>query len=114
MLFLGTRGKYPVLSLVTRDASLPSVTIFGIALHVRILERPSDADVIIVLHGGPGHDFRSLEGLAALSDSYRVIFYDQRGAGLSERAPAEDLTLAGHMVKLGAVIDHSHQWTDRS
>lgn len=106
VLFLGTRGEYPVLSLVTDDASLPSVTISGIALHVRVIEGPPDADAIIVLHGGPGHDFRSLEGLAALSDSYRVIFYDQRGAGLSERVPAEDLTLEGHVVELGAVIDH--------
>ena len=41
---------------------------------------------VIILHGGPGQPFRSpIEALAPLEDSYRFIYYDQRGCGASGR-----------------------------
>lgn len=104
-LFLGTRGDYQVPRLVTEDASLPSQTVDGIKLHMRMIDGPADAPTVIVLHGGPGGDFRSLLGLGALSDTYQVVFYDQRGAGLSERVGQGQLTLDGYLAELGAVID---------
>lgn len=104
-LFVGTRGDYPVARLVTDDPSLPSVTVAGIQLHLRIVEGPEGAPVIIVLHGGPGGDFRSLQGLAELSDQYTIVFYDQRGAGLSERVSVDRLTLAGHLEELQGIIN---------
>ncbi len=104
-MFFGTRGDYPVARLVTDDPSLPSQTIAGVQLHLRSVEGPEGAPTIIVLHGGPGGDFRSLHALDALSDQYHVVFYDQRGAGLSERVSAEMLSLGGHLDELGAVID---------
>ena len=73
-------------------------------MHLRIEEGPTDAQTIVVLHGGAGGDFRSLAGLSALSDTHRVVFYDQRGAGLSERVAAEHLTLDGYLAELDAVI----------
>ena len=46
---------------------------------------------ILVLHGGPGiaHDY--LEGLSKLGTDRQVIFYDQLGAGKSDRPNDESL-----------------------
>jgi proline iminopeptidase len=104
-MFIGTRGDYPVASLFIDDPALPSETIAGVQLHMRVYEGPADAPVIIVLHGGPGGDFRSLTGLADFSDEFTVVFYDQRGAGLSERVPAEMLTLDGYLTELTAIVE---------
>lgn len=104
-LFLVTSGEYSVRQLVTEDASLPSETVAGTKLHLRVTDGPSGAPTIIVLHGGPGADFRSLQGLDALSDSYRLVYYDQRGAGLSERVAPAALSLSGYIDELDAVID---------
>lgn len=103
-LFLGTRGDYPVARLVTDDPSLLSETIAGVRLHMQVNEGPVDAPVVIVLHGGPGGDFRSLQALSRLSDQFTVVFYDQRGAGLSERVSADMLTMDGHLEELAALI----------
>jgi len=106
-MFVGTRGDYPVARLVTEDPSLPSETLAGVRLHMRVVQGPEGAPTIIVLHGGPGGDFRSLQALEALSDQYQVVFYDQRGAGLSERVSADMLSLHGYLDELQSVIDHT-------
>jgi len=103
-LFVGTRADYSVATLVTDDQTRPSQEIAGIRLHLQIEDGPPDAPTIIVLHGGAGSDFRSLLGLSDLSDTHRVVFYDQRGAGLSERVAAVRLTLDGYLEELHAVI----------
>jgi proline iminopeptidase len=103
-LFVGTRGDYPVAALVTDNTALPSREVAGVALHLRIVSSPPDARTIVVLHGGAGGDFRSLMALSGLSDTHSVVFYDQRGAGLSERVPAERLTLDGYLEELDAVM----------
>ena len=104
-LYAGTRGDYPVAALVTGDATVPSRKIDGVTLHMEIVEGPPDAPVVVVLHGGAGGDFRSLLALSALAETHDVVFYDQRGAGLSERVAADRLTLDGYLTELGAVID---------
>ncbi|RED10681.1 alpha/beta fold hydrolase [Pontivivens insulae] len=106
VLFAGTRGDYTVHSLVTENAALPSVEINDVSLHLKVVEGPTDAPTIVVLHGGPGADFRSLLGLEPLSASHTIIFYDQRGAGLSERVPVSQLTLDHHLTELSAIADH--------
>lgn len=103
-LYVATRGDYPVAALVTEDDTLPSRQVAGVRLHVRTVDGPPDAQTIVVLHGGAGGDFRSLQGLSDLSDTHRVVFYDQRGAGLSERVPAEQLTLDWYLAELDEVI----------
>lgn len=108
-MFVGTRGEYPVAQLVTEDRSLPSEDVAGVRLHMRIAQGPEAARTIVVLHGGPGGDFRSLQALEALADQYTVVFYDQRGAGLSERVSADMLTLEGHLQELQAVIGLTSQ-----
>ncbi|MFG6593737.1 alpha/beta fold hydrolase [Sulfitobacter sp. 1A13368] len=57
-----------------------------------------------MLHDGPGGDHRSLLALEALSDTYRVLFYDQRGAGLSERVTEARQGMADHLADLDALI----------
>ncbi len=103
-LYFATSGQYPVAATVVDDASLPQIEINGVRLHAETYGDPSNP-VIIVLHGGPGGDFRSLLGAKALADTNFVVFYDQRGAGLSERVPAEELTVPTYMAELDGVID---------
>jgi proline iminopeptidase len=80
---------------VDQDASLPSIIVNGARLHAEAFG-PSDSTLIIVLHGGPGADYRYLlncRDLAALG--YRVVFYDQRGSGLSQRFSQKSYTSLG-------------------
>lgn len=102
-LFFGTRGTYVVAPLVTEDATLPSATIGGVQLHMLQVDGPAGAPTLIVLHGGPGGDFRSLLALSTLSETHNVVFYDQRGAGLSERVSAGQLTLDYYISELNGV-----------
>ncbi|MCE8546022.1 alpha/beta hydrolase [Ruegeria pomeroyi] len=103
LLFFGTRGTYVVAPLVTQDDGLPSAMVGGVKLHLRQIDGPAGAPTIIVLHGGPGGDFRLLLALSALTETYNVVFFDQRGAGLSERVPAEQLTLSDYISELNGV-----------
>ena len=76
---------------------------------------------IIVLHGGPDFDHRYLlPELDRLSDSYRLIYYDQRGRGLSaDGVQPEDVTLTSDIedidrvrqhYKLDSVVLLGHSW----
>jgi proline iminopeptidase len=90
---------------VVDDPSVPSVELGGVKLHVHTAGDPENRTVI-VLHGGPGFDFRALLPLEALADRYFVVFYDQRGSGLSERVKDDRLRLADFYEELDAVVDH--------
>ncbi|MDT9001799.1 alpha/beta hydrolase [Paucibacter sp. APW11] len=90
---------------VTQDLTLPRVQLRGHWLHAEA-HGPANAPVLIVLHGGPGADYRYLLGLQALADRYRVVFYDQLGSGLSERVPAEQITVQSFIDDLDAVVAH--------
>jgi proline iminopeptidase len=102
-LYVGTMGDYPVPATVTDDPALPRIEVGGVTLHAESFGAPNNP-ALVVLHGGPGADYRSLLPLADLADSYHVTFYDQRGAGLSERVPAEALTLETHIEELAGVL----------
>ena len=60
---------------------------------------------LIVLHGGPDFDQAYLQPeLDELADTYRLIYYDQRGRGKSaENVRAEDVTLASDLEDLDKV-----------
>ncbi len=90
---------------VVDDPTLPQLQLNGHTLHVEAFGN-TDAPVLVVLHGGPGADYRYLLGLSALSDHYRVVFYDQLGSGLSERVPASQITVDSFVADLDAVIQH--------
>ncbi len=104
VLYFSTDGDYEVLATVADDPSLPSITIEGYAFHAETFGDPANP-VVLVVHGGPGGDYRSLLGLQALADQYYVVFYDQRGSGLSPRVPAEQLTYASSLEDLDAFVD---------
>ena len=104
ILFISTRGDYPVPATVMDDPSLPSAEINGVRLHLESFGSPEDPTVI-VLHGGPGADYRSLLALKDLADEYRVVFYDQRGAGLSQRVTPGQLTVDDYYQELDAIVD---------
>ena len=103
-LYARARGDYPVLPTVADDPSLPALEIEGYRFHAETHGDPTNPTVI-VLHGGPGADYRSLLALSELADTHHVVFYDQRGAGLSERVPAESITASVMLDDLGRIAD---------
>lgn len=104
MLFVITRGEHPVPATVTDDPSLRRIEVAGVALHAERFGL-TKGRTVIVLHGGPGGDYRSQLALRALSDDLQVVFYDQRGAGLSERVDETALTLDAHIAELDGMVD---------
>lgn len=64
---------------------MPSLAVNGTLLHVQSFGSPEDP-LLIMIHGGPGGDFRSLLSAKDFAgDGFQVVFYDQRGSGLSQR-----------------------------
>jgi len=92
---------------VDQDSSLPSLNVNGTLLHVESFGNPSDP-ILVVLHGGPGGDYRSLLNATDFAEAgFFVVFYDQRGTGLSERVDRSQFTAAQIMIDdLHALIDH--------
>lgn len=100
-----TSKGYKVAQTVEQDPSIPHIILNGVTLHAETFGDPKNQPVI-VLHGGPGWDYRTLLPIKALSDEYFVIFYDQRGTGLSPRVDGKQLTLESSIADLDAVINH--------
>lgn len=91
---------------VDEDPSLPHIRIAGSLLHAEAFGNP-EHPIVMVLHGGPGADYRSLLPLKALAaDGYYVVFWDQRGAGLSQRHDADAYDMDGYLDDLRVVIEH--------
>jgi proline iminopeptidase len=88
------------------DQTLPSVSVNGTKLHAEAFGNP-DSALIIVLHGGPGADYRSLLNCKEFANKgYRVIFYDQRGSGLSKRHPKNSYSLQVMYDDLTGIISY--------
>lgn len=104
-LYFSTAGDYSVPGTVESDPSIPHIEINGLNLHAEVFG-PDTAEVVIVIHGGPGNDYRYLLPLKPLASEYRLVFYDQRGAGLSERVDAEFQSLEYALKDLESVVDH--------
>ncbi|MGC1243446.1 MAG: alpha/beta hydrolase [Chryseosolibacter sp.] len=80
---------------VDEDASLPSITVNGARLHAEAFG-PPDSTIVVCIHGGPGGDYRYLLNTKDLADhGYRVVLYDQRGSGLSQRFSKKSYTNLG-------------------
>ncbi|HXF99438.1 MAG TPA: alpha/beta hydrolase [Bacteroidota bacterium] len=91
---------------VDEDPSLASLSVNGTLLHAETVGNPNNP-MIVVLHGGPGSDYRSLLNCSRFAaDGYFVVFYDQRGSGLSRRHGKEVYTRQIFIDDLRAVIHH--------
>lgn len=91
---------------VDENPSLPSISVNNTKLHAEAFGNANDA-MIIILHGGPGADYRSLLHCKELAqDGYFVVFYDQRGSGLSKRHHKDEYTIQLMLDDLTAVINH--------
>lgn len=91
---------------VVEDPGLPSLEINGTLLHAETYGNP-DNPMVIFLHGGPGADYQNGLNVKQLAeDGYHVIFYDQRGTGLSKRHPKNTYTIQLYFDDLTAVIAH--------
>lgn len=81
-----------------QDTQLPQLRIhvanYDRIIHLQTFGNPANP-AIFVLHGGPGADFKLFLPLKALADSFYVVMWDSRGAGLSERVTKEELSIAG-------------------
>lgn len=90
-----TQPGYLVPKTVDQDPSLPSIEVNGVQLHAEAYG-PADSTMIVCIHGGPGSDYRYMAHARDLADhGYRVVFYDQRGSGLSERLPKSSYMALG-------------------
>jgi proline iminopeptidase len=83
------------------------VPVGDVGLYVR---HAGKGPAIIVLHGGPDFDSSYLlPEMDRLSDSFHLIYYDQRGRGRSAAGvKPEDVTLASDIADIDAVRQYFH------
>jgi proline iminopeptidase len=98
-------GSQTVMKTVEQDPRHPYLVLDDAVLHVETYGDTANP-VVIVIHGGPGDDFQYLLPLVDLSDDYFMVFYDQRGCGLSARVDAEELTVENYYKDLDNLIDY--------
>ena len=95
---------------VAEDATLPAIEMNGSRFHAETFGNPANP-VIVFLHGGPGGDYRSMLRLAeryngsSLADDYFLVYWDQRGAGLSERVAKSELTIETYVNDLNTIVN---------
>ena len=91
---------------VDQDPSLPGISANGTLLHAEAFGQP-DSALLVVIHGGPGSDYRYLLNCKEFAgEGFRVVFYDQRGSGLSKRHPKDSYSLELIVDDLEGVIGH--------
>lgn len=94
---------------VTEDPALPSILVNGTQLRAETFGDPK-APMVVAIHGGPGADYESILNFKDLADhGFYVVFYDQRGSGLSERHDRgfyEDKNVQLFIDDLDGVIKH--------
>jgi proline iminopeptidase len=83
------------------------ISVGGAELYAREV---GHGTAIIVLHGGPDFDHSYLvPDLDRLSDSFRLIYYDQRGRGRSaDGVQPDDVTLASDIADIEKVRQYYH------
>jgi proline iminopeptidase len=103
--YLLTTGDYEVAETVAQDSSIPHIKIGNTLFHAETFGSDT-SEVVIALHGGPGNDYRYILPLKGLADEYFVVFYDQRGTGLSPRVTAEEFTMEMMLADLHDIIEY--------
>ena len=95
---------------VDEDASLPAVAFNGSRFHV-ITEGDADAPTVVFLHSGPGASlfgllpFRDAYDGHSLADDFQLVFWDQRGAGLSRRHGPDEISWDRYLQDLDQLVD---------
>jgi proline iminopeptidase len=102
--YFATMGDYEMPKTVEHDSTIPHIKIDNAIVHLEAFGSDSN-EVVIVLHGGPGNDYRYLLDLKELANDYFVVFYDQRGTGLSPRVDPSELTIEIMINDLDFIID---------
>lgn len=98
---------------VDENNALPSILVNGTELHAETAGNPLHP-MIVVLHGGPGADYRYLLKCKSFAENgYYVIFYDQRGSGLSKRHAKSSYYLDVMRDDLREVIAHYKTSSDQ-
>lgn len=105
VLYLAAAGDHAVPATAADDPGVPTVTIDGVTFHAEEFGDPA-TQTVIAIHGGPGADYRYLLPLQALADDYQVVFYDQRGTGLSPRVDPAELTAQSSIDDLDRIVEH--------
>ncbi len=91
---------------VDQDSSLPSISVNGTQFHAETFGNPNDP-MVVFLHGGPGADYRNGLNAKQLADNgYYMVFFDQRGSGLSKRHDQVSYSFQLILDDLTAVIAH--------
>jgi len=91
---------------VDEDPTLPHIYVNGTLLHAEAYGNSGSA-MVVFLHGGPGADYRNGLNVKDLANQgYFVVFYDQRGTGLSQRHDKDIFTIQSYLDDLTAVIEH--------
>ncbi|WP_281634181.1 alpha/beta fold hydrolase [Flavobacterium luteolum] len=91
---------------VDEDPSIPSIFVDGTQLHSETFGNPNDP-MLIFLHGGPGSDYRNGLNVQQLAkEGFYVIFYDQRGSGLSKRHDKKSYSIQLVLDDLTEVIKY--------
>ncbi|WP_428738777.1 alpha/beta fold hydrolase [Sulfurimonas sp.] len=105
LFYILTSGRYSVPSTLSSDKTISHIKLKDTLFHAQTFGNPKN-QVVIVVHGGPGWDYKSLLPIQKLSDEFFVVFYDQKGTGLSPRVDPKELTLQSYFQDLDAIIDY--------
>lgn len=98
-------GCTAVAPTVENDPSLEFVELQGYKFHVRTFGDRGLPPVVVV-HGRPGGDAKYLYPIQDLAKDHHLIFYDQRGTGLSPRVDKDALTLDSSLEDLHQIVSH--------
>ena len=92
------------------------ITSDGLKLYYEI---EGEGPPLVLLSGGPGFSHRYLQPLRSLASDARLIFFDQRGTGQSDKANPQDYTVDANVedveqlrreLQLDSCILFGHSW----
>jgi proline iminopeptidase len=92
------------------------ITSSGLKLYYEI---EGEGSPLILLNGGPGFSHEYLQPLRALASDARLIFFDQRGTGQSDKANPQNYTIEANVedveqlrreLQLESCILFGHSW----
>lgn len=91
---------------VETDPAIPAISVNNARFHAETFGNPANK-MLVILHGGPGSDYRYLLNCKSFADQgYFVVFYDQRGSGLSARYSKDSYSIQVMLDDLAGVIAH--------